>query len=287
MELYQIRQFLAVADMRSFTRAATHIGVSQPALSAGMSKLEDELGVTLLVRDRRGVSLTIQGRQFSARARQILDACSVAKTEVRLNDTREQIRLGVLSSLPMQKVTTLAKACLKAFPDISFEFREENNSDLYDLLEKTKIDFAIAASKSCIDDSQQAALFEEAYMLACHIDHPFARRDSILLGDIHEEDFVLRTTCEARRATQDILNARGIRPRVVARTAQDDRALSLVAAGVGIALMPALFACPGVMRVPISDYDLSRKIVIRRQVAQRSEADEVFRFLGRIELQHL
>jgi DNA-binding transcriptional LysR family regulator len=288
MEIYQLRQFLAVVEMRSFTRAATHVGVSQPALSAGISKLEEELGVTLVNRDRRAISLTPHGQRFATRARQILDACSLARTEARPSDAREQVRLGVLSSLPMHKIIALARACLRAFPEVTFEFREETSADLYDLLEKGKIDFAIAAARSGTDDDDQSQLFQESYMLACHVDHPFAHRDVISLGDVHEENFVLRTTCEARRATQETLAARGIRPRVVARTAQDDRALSLVAAGIGLALMPALFVSPGVMRVPIADYEMTRRIVVRRQAKQPAAAAEsLFRFLSRIDLRCL
>lgn len=284
MEIYQLRQFLAVVEMRSFTRAALRIGVSQPALSTGISKLEEALGVLLFTRDRRSVALTAQGHRFAVRARQILDACSQAKSEARLNDTGAQARIAILSSLPTQKITALAKACVRAFPEINFDFREAISSDGFELLEKGKVDFAIAAASTENDDDFQKSLFEESYMLACAVDHPFSQRSAIRLNDIHDEKFVLRTSCEARRATQDILSSQSIRPRLVARTSQDDRALELVAAGIGVALMPALFAAPGVIRVPISDYQMNRRIVVRR----RPDSDEkIFQFLARTNLEHL
>jgi LysR family hydrogen peroxide-inducible transcriptional activator len=234
-----------------------------------------------------GVTLTPQGQRLEVRARQILHACSLARSDVRGNDTRQFVRLGVLPSLPIDKITAVLQACYAALPNLQIEVREEHNSELIDLLGKDKLDLALMSTFSPRENTDQAILFEEDYMLACPVDHPLARRESIALCDIDNENFVLRTSCEARRATQDIINARGIRTCVVARTAQDDRALRFVAMGVGIALMPALFVAPGVSRVPIRDYKMTRQIVIRKALKARENAGEVFDFIRRINVQHL
>src|SRR5260370_4853306 len=97
------------------------------------------------------------------------------------------------------------------FPEVSFDFREGHSAELLDMLSKGRLDLAFAYALSDVDDPRQARLMQEPYMLACHVDHPFARRGSISLSEIDGENFVLRTSCEARRATQDILSARGIR----------------------------------------------------------------------------
>jgi DNA-binding transcriptional LysR family regulator len=287
MEIYQFRQLLAVAETSSFTRAADRLGVSQPALSAGISKLEDELGVVLVHRDRRAVHLTHHGQRLAARARQVLEVCSTARAEMRANDSLETITLGVLPSLPIEKISAIAKACVAAFPDVSFDFREGHSAELHELLCKDKLDLAFTSTFKQEEDPDQARLMDEPYMLACHIDHPLARRGSILLSDIDGEDFVLRTSCEARRATQDILSARGIRNKVTARTAQDDRAFNLVAAGIGVALMPALFSGPGVARVPISDLPITRTLVVRKKNKPKTSAEAIFQFLKEKDIRHL
>lgn len=287
MEIYQFRQLLAVAETGSFTRAADRIGVSQPALSAGISKLEEELGVVLVHRDRRAVRLTHHGQRLAARARQVMEVCSTARAEMRANNSCETITLGVLPSLPIEKISAIAKACVAAFPDVSFDFREGHSSELHDLLCKGKLDLAFTSTFEQENTPDRARLMDEPYMLACHVDHPLARQGSILLSDIHDENFVLRTSCEARRATQDILNARGIRNKVVARTAQDDRAFNLVAAGIGIALMPALFSGPGVARVPISDLPITRTLVIQRKQKPKKSAEAIFHFMKEKDIRYL
>lgn len=287
MEIYQFRQLLAVAETKSFTRAADRLGVSQPALSAGISKLEDELGVILIHRERRAAELTNHGQRLAARAKQVLEVCSTARAEMRANDLTETIALGVMPSIPIQKISAIAKACVAAFPEVSFDFREGHSAELHDMLSKDRLDLTFTSALSDKDDPQQARLMEEPYMLACHIDHPFARRGSISLNEIEGENFVLRTSCEARRATQDILNARGIRTKVIARTAQDDRALNLVAAGIGIAVMPALFSAPDVARVPISDLPITRTLVVRKRDKPKNCAEAIFQFLKEKDIRYL
>jgi DNA-binding transcriptional LysR family regulator len=287
MEIYQFRQLLAVAETNSFTRAADRLNVSQPALSAGISKLEDELGVILVRRDRRAIQLTTHGQRLAARAKQVLELCSSARAEMRANDSLDTIALGVMPSLPIDKISTIAQACVSAFPEISFDFREGSSAELHAMLDKDKLDLAFTSSEINRDDPLQAQLMEEPYMLACHVDHPLARRGSILLSDIDGENFVLRTSCEARRATQDIMNERGIRTKVTARTAQDDRAFNLVAAGIGVALMPALFSGAGVARVPISDLPITRTLVVRMRREPKESTEKIFRFLKEKDVRYL
>jgi DNA-binding transcriptional LysR family regulator len=114
-----------------------------------------------------------------------------------------------------------------------------------------------AASKTSV------ALFTEPYVLAVNQNHRFAKLRSITLDDLQGEPFILRTSCETFQDTTTLLIARGIRTRLVYRTDQDDRALGLVAAGVGVALMPALYKAAGVVNVHISDFDTKRTIGMR------------------------
>src|SRR5258708_1439342 len=287
MEIYQLRQLLAVAETNSFTRAADRLNVSQPALSAGIAKLEDELGVILIHRDRRAGHLTNHGQRLAARARQVMEVCSTARAEMRANDMSDTIALGVMPSLPIEKISAIAKACVSAFPEVSFDFREGHSAELHEMLGTDTLELALTSSVTEQDDPLQARLMEEPYMLACHIDHPLARRGSISFSDIDGERFVLRTSCEARRATQDIMSERGIRTNVVARTAQDDRAFNLVAAGIGVALMPALFSGEGGARVPVSDLPMTRDLVVRLKRKPKKSAEAIFRFLKEKDVRYL
>jgi DNA-binding transcriptional LysR family regulator len=92
------------------------------------------------------------------------------------------------------------------------------------------------------------------------LNHRFAFYESIQLSDLHGERFIVRTHCEAFDSTRKLLAQRGIHSQVVYRTDQDDRALALVGAGLGVALMPAIFDAPNVKKVPVRDFDAKRVI---------------------------
>jgi DNA-binding transcriptional LysR family regulator len=100
-------------------------------------------------------------------------------------------------------------------------------------------------------------------VLAVSQNHRFAKLRSVTLDDLQGEPFILRTSCETFQDTTSLLVARGIRTRLVYRTDQDDRALGLVAAGIGVALMPALYKAAGVVNVGISDFSTKRTIGMR------------------------
>lgn len=279
MEIYQLRQFVAVAEAGSFTRGAERLGVSQPALSAGIAKLEAELEGLLFDRDHRTVRLTPRGEKMLERAREMLALCAAARAEIRSIGEAKPLVIGAMLSMPVEKVAAIVGACKMAFPDIAFEIGEGYPGELYDLIEKQRVDIAITVSLSEQGDPQEAVLMREPYLLACSLDHPYARRASISLSDLEGQDFIVRLTCEARRETRDLLKEKGVRSRIVARTAHDDRALNLVAAGIGIALMPGLFSNPRVARVPVQDLPFERTIVARRQARPTPHALEIFEFL--------
>jgi DNA-binding transcriptional LysR family regulator len=103
-------------------------------------------------------------------------------------------------------------------------------------------------------------LLREEYGLVVSLQHRFASYRSIQLSDLNGERFIVRTRCETFRDTTKLLAARGIRSRVVYKTDQDDRALALVGAGLGVALMPSIFEAPKVRKVPVRDFHAKRVI---------------------------
>ena len=119
-------------------------------------------------------------------------------------------------------------------------------------------------------------LFKEPYVLAVSLDHRFAKLKSITLKDLNNEPFIVRTSCETFQNTTKVLLERGIRARLVYRTEHDDRALALVGAGVGVALVPALDDGPGVAKVRIPDFDATRTIGLRWQSTNRDERVDFF-----------
>jgi DNA-binding transcriptional LysR family regulator len=259
MELYQIRQFVAVADTGSFTKAAVRAAVSQPAISAAISKLEEELGQQLLNRRQGQVTLTAAGERLLGFAREVLSACANIKAELKTLSGTETIRIGALRTLPTIHVAAVMAAFTRTGGEVGVELIEGTREELQQRLAQKKLHLNLT-SLGGSDSHDALPLFVEPYVLMSPAGHPFARQRSIKLNDLHGERFILRTGCETFKATTELLLARSIKTKVVYRTDQDDRALGLVAAGLGVALMPALFHMPGVVSIPVRDFDTTRTI---------------------------
>jgi DNA-binding transcriptional LysR family regulator len=264
MELYQIRQFVAVAETGSFTKGAARAGVSQPAISAAVAKLEEEMGQKLLDRRQGSVVPTTAGSRLLDAARDILLACNTIKSALRAASAPQMLRVGMLRTLPTAHVVGVFHAFRQAHPDIQIELFDGPREELEKRLEQKKLDVCLTSLNDAAAASKTSvALFTEPYVLAVSQNHRFAKLRSVTLDDLQGEPFILRTSCETFQDTTALLIARGIRTRLVYRTDQDDRALGLVAAGIGVALMPALYKAAGVVNVGISDFNTKRTIGMR------------------------
>jgi DNA-binding transcriptional LysR family regulator len=170
----------------------------------------------------------------------------------------------MLRTLPTVHVVGVLHAFGQAHPDIQIELFDGPREELEKRLEQKKLDVCLTSLNDAAAASKTSvALFTEPYVLAVSQNHRFAKLRSVTLSDLQGEPFILRTSCETFQDTTALLIARGIRTRLVYRTDQDDRALGLVAAGIGVALMPALYKAAGVVNVGISDFNTKRTIGMR------------------------
>jgi DNA-binding transcriptional LysR family regulator len=262
MELYQLRQFVAVVETGSFTRGAARAAVSQPAISSSIAKLELEFGQKLLERRQGSVKPTAAGLKLFAKANEILSSCNSIKIDLRSQPEVNVLRVGVLRTLPTNHVAALLNTFQRSNPDVAVQVLDGTREDLEERISKEKIELCLT-SLTASNDKNSIALFTEPYLLAVGADHYLAKRHSISLNELTGERFISRTSCEIHQTTVALLKAEGIRTHVVYRTDQDDRASGLVAAGVGVALMPALHHAPGVFNIPIKDFPLTRTIGLR------------------------
>jgi DNA-binding transcriptional LysR family regulator len=263
MELYQIRHFAAVAETGSFTKAATRAAVSQPALSASIAKLEQELGVKLFHRSSRSVTLTPAGRRFQATAQEVLGACNKVKAELRASVADRPLRIGVLRTLPSSPLARFVETLQGELPQTRIELVDGTQDQLAAQLAGRKLLACISTTVGSEPGQRSVELLREDYGLVVGLSHRFALLDSIQLSDLTGERFILRTHCETFDSTTKLLAERGVRPRVVYKTDQDDRALALAGAGLGVTLMPAIFDAPTVKKIPVRDFDAKRVISLR------------------------
>lgn len=262
MELYQIRHFVAVVETGSFTKGALREAVSQPAISASVAKLEAELEVKLLERRRSSVVPTPAGLRLLEAGKSMLFLGNAVKAELKTFTAPRLLRLGILQSLSSQQISKLLGSFRRSCPDIAIEVFDGACATLANLLNGGRLDAILTIFDGDDPKFSSRVLFEEPYVLAVPARHRFARWPSIALADLHDEPFIVRTGCDRFHEASRALETRGVKIRVVYRTDQDDRAFSLVAAGLGIAFTPSHFDVPGIKQVPVLDLGIVRTIAL-------------------------
>ena len=264
MDLQQLRFFIAAAESESFTRGARRVFVSQPALSASISRLEAELGVRLFTRNRRSVALTPAGRKLLKRARKIIAELHRAKDELIHHDKQRRLRLGVINTLSITQVARLLEQYRRENPGVILRIHDATGPEMELLARQGRIDMALTLLPSPVDSdrpfTQAQPLFSEGYALAMASDHPLSQSSGISLDDIQHEPFIARSHCEYRRILLESLKSKEIRLNTTYIISQDDRALALVKSGVGIAIVPEHFSLPGVVKRPLTDITARRTI---------------------------
>lgn len=264
-----LRYFLAVVDEGSFTRAAVRCRVTQPSLSAGIARLEAVIGEPVLLRSSRRVALTDAGTRLLAHARRIeaefarAEAGALAAAPVKL------VRLGIATTLPSAMVGAALARAVREAPGERIEVVEGRGRDLGAALDRGRVDATIAPA-----GEGGVALFEEGYAVAVHAAHPIAGAAQVSAESLAAEPMIVRRNCEALADVSRHFTARGVRPFMAARTTSDDRAAAMVAAGVGLTVMPECFAGDGIATVPLDGFTR------RRTIALAIAADAVTRLAG-------
>jgi DNA-binding transcriptional LysR family regulator len=279
MELYQIRHFVAVVETGSFTKAADREAISQPAISASVAKLEAELEVKLLDRRRTMVVPTAAGLHLHDVGKKILALSHSVKTELKALATPKLLRIGILQSLSSRRVSKLFGSFRSANPDVEIEVLDGTSERLTDFLAEGRLDTVLTILDGNVARFASRVLFEEPYSLAVPVEHRLARKDVVEIEDLQNEAFIVRTGADRFEDGANALVARGIKIQVVYQTDQFDRALELVAAGVGLALVPARFEIASVKLVPVADLTIVRRYgLLWSSERETSRLDELIGF---------
>ena len=242
MELKHLASFIAVAEQLSFVRAARQIHLSQPALTGQIQRLEEELGVTLLERNRRSVKLTDAGRVFLAEARLTLKAAEQAAERARSAARGEvgRLRIAFVSSAALEIVPELVLAFRKRHPGVRLELTSLRTvSQVKALLEET-LDAGLVRMPLEHPRLKIQAVHREPFVVVLPRDHPRARR-KVRLADLREESFIAygrRWAPGFYDAVTGMCRAAGYSPRIVQETAEMYTTIALVAAGAGVAVLP-------------------------------------------------
>jgi DNA-binding transcriptional LysR family regulator len=259
LDRYLLRYFLAVVEQGNFSRAAAHCHVSQPTLSVGIAKLESLLGIQLFVRSSQRVELTGGGSQLLVHARRIEREFNLALQSLGKAENLPSLRLGVLSSIPGDIV---AAAVTRARPerDHRLELLFGSERELVGHLAKDRIDVALTLIGRGADRFLEQPVCTESYALALPQSHPLAPSGDIAAEQLGSEAMIVRRHCEALSDLSRFFTERGLRPHFSLRSTNDERVMQMVAAGLGITVMPWSFRGPGVARPKLAGFDLRRSL---------------------------
>lgn len=224
MDIRELRYFAAVFSERNLTAAARRCFISQPSISAAITNLEAELGTTLFIRHKKGMAPTASAEQFHAVARRLIDDADAAKNLFRKPSTRRQLTLGLMRTLDMPRTIALLKP-LTGTADIALRL----------VGIKEKADARIISRNIIAADEHFIPLWVERFVAALPPSHPLTLKDRLRTSDLAGVAMIDRCHCEQ----SEFFGRHVSSPRQPAAIAEsEDWTMALVAAGVGIAIVP-------------------------------------------------
>jgi len=251
MNLRDLKYLVALADHKHFGRAAAASFVSQPTLSTQIRKLEDELGVPLVERAPRKVMLTPAGRDIAERARRVIAEVEQMKEAARRSQDPEAgtVRLGLFPTLGPYLLPHVVPRIRERFPRLELLLVEEKSDVILAHLREGRLDAGLLALPVHDDQLHAEFLFEEPFLLAVPETHPLAKKESLALKDLaHERLLLLEDGHCLRDQALDVCELAGTGERSGFQATSLETLRQMVAANVGVTLLPTLAVKPPVAR---------------------------------------
>lgn len=268
MEVHQLRYFVAVAQTGSFTRAAEHCHVSQPALSQQIQKLERNLGHPLFNRLGKRAVLTEAGKILLQQAEQILSMLENAERQVRDFDqfAHGQLAIGAIPTIAPYVLPDVLQAYTQRFPKVELLMHEDLTAHLVQAVAMGELDLALVALP--IHDARliAEALLTEPLLLALPKRHPLAARSRVSLDDVRTERFILLDEMHCLGEQMLAICRQEGCHRIGCRSSQLSTVQALIALGQGISLLPAMARAadhnPHIVYRPVSRGGVERTVAV-------------------------
>lgn len=243
VEMGDLRALVAVAELGSFSAAANELHLSQPALSRRISKLEAALGVRLVERTTRRVEMTATGREFSRKARQVVNAFeeSVLGIGEGASKIRGEVTVACVPTAVNHCLLEVLKEYHQQYPGILVRVLDDGASDVLSTVVRNEADFGINYIGAQEPNLEFIPIFKERFMVVCRDDHPLASRRSVTWAELATFDYIAVTKASGNRLLLDLALANTPdlpQPSCEARHVRT--VVDMVAAGVGIAAVPEM-----------------------------------------------
>ncbi|NLD67530.1 MAG: LysR family transcriptional regulator [Limnobacter sp.] len=270
VSLRQLQAFLALAEQRSFTRAAALSHLSQPAFSALISQLEGALGLRLFDRSTRHVEPTPEGIEFERSARRVLAELDAALSGVsdQLARRRGRVSIALLPSLAAGWLPEILHDYRAAYPGVEIEVADVLSEPCVDLVRRGQADFALAAVRADTEELQAEPFCRDDFHLVCPAGHPLLALAEVRPRDVAAWPFVhMARNSSVRQYLDSALHP--LKMKTLMEVDQLATVMGMVRAGLGVSMIPALtlfhFAQPGLVTRRLAWAGLERHIYLVRR----------------------
>ncbi|RIX46283.1 MAG: LysR family transcriptional regulator [Rhodocyclales bacterium GT-UBC] len=267
LEIGELQAFIAVAEQSSFKAAADGLFISQPALSRRIEKLESSLKVRLFERTTRRVSLTDAGRQFLVHAEAVINQLQQAVEGMsRSSEQRkEHVTVACVASVANQLLPDVLKDFAQRHPEVFVRVIDESAPEVLECVVSGTADFGINFIGGQEADIDFRTINTERYVLIVRNDHPLADRPAVTWSALAGERLVSVSQSSTNRMLIDhALSRVEIRPNIQYEINHTIGAIGLVAAGLGVAILPGLLndqrAKRGLVSIPLTEPVITRTL---------------------------
>jgi DNA-binding transcriptional LysR family regulator len=264
-----IEAFLSIVEQASFREAAIRLNLSQTALSHRLRKLESGLGVQLLARTTRNITLTRAGLEFASKARlgrdQIADAIDSLRTAIAPEEGR--LSIACLPTVSIYHLPAILREFIRKCPIAELRIFDSPVREIMELVQSGTVEFGITTATNQLSDLDVRRLATERLFLACRRDHPVARQKSVSWREVGSLPLIrIRSDPVGQAVLDAVTSSRAKNVKWVYEVQRSITAIRLVQAGLGVTVVPriALSVLPSdrVTLVPLRKPTLARTLVI-------------------------
>ena len=252
MEFRSLRYFVAVYEEHSLSAASRRCFVAQPSISAAIQQLESKLDCQLFLRHSKGVTPTPEGTRLYQHACRILDDIQTVQDAFHDAPRHLPVRLALMPFLSGKREGYIIKSLIRKVPGLDLTLVDTSHES----------DARIISSTIQKPDEAFHKLWKDRYVLAAPANHPLAKQDSVLLAQLNKLPFISRRPCDIDEAWQFAVQKQGIHLDTKATVRTEEYALDLVAAGLGVSIVPkqSTDGWGGLALLDIADLSLERVV---------------------------
>ncbi len=285
LDIRRVRYFLRLSETLNFSRTARDFGVSQPALTKAVKRLEETVGGALIRREGLHTHLTPLGNKMLEQFRDLDASASRVEYAARrlVHGDMPQIQIGVMCTVGPQPLTNFLAGYQRSKPKLEVVLRDLARSELTKVLLSGAVDVAIVGAP--VSDEQRFRyidLYSEPMVVVCAADHAFAARGAVTLSDVLRQPYVDRLQCEFRDTFLSESRRLGFEPAFAARADREDWSQAIIREGVGVAIIPKRsIVFSDLVSIPLADPPMTRTVSVAVPIG-REDTETVQTFLAAV-----